>query len=45
MAQLADHLIGTVTFLGAAAGSGAGAMPDSAPLETPVVAFTGRNLR
>jgi uncharacterized protein (TIGR03086 family) len=36
VAQLADHLIGTVTFLGAAAGSGAGTTPDSGPLETRV---------
>jgi hypothetical protein len=32
--QLADQLIGSVTFLGAAAGSGAGAAPGPGPLET-----------
>jgi uncharacterized protein (TIGR03086 family) len=36
--QLADHLIGSVTFLGAAAGSGAGAAPGPGPLETRVAA-------
>jgi hypothetical protein len=34
--QLADHLTGSVTFLGAAAGSGAGAAPGPGPLETRV---------
>ena len=40
VAQLADHLIGTVTFLGAAAGTGAGASagPAAAPLEARVAA-------
>ena len=32
--RLAGHLIGPVTFLGAAAGSGAGAAPGPGPLET-----------
>jgi len=36
--QLADHLTGSVTFLGAAAGSGAGAAPGPGPLETRVAA-------
>ena len=38
VAQLADHLIGTVTFLGAAAGSGAGATPGLGSLESRVAA-------
>jgi len=38
VAQLADHLIGTVTFLGAAAGNGAGATPRSGSLEPRVAA-------
>jgi len=50
--QLADHLTGSVTFLGAAAGSGAGAAPSPGPLEAGpdaglldrLVAFTGRAL-
>jgi uncharacterized protein (TIGR03086 family) len=38
VAQLADHLIGTVTFLGAAASAGAGATPDPGSLEARVAA-------
>jgi uncharacterized protein (TIGR03086 family) len=38
VAQLADHLIGTVTFLGAAAGNGAGATPGRGSLEPRVAA-------
>jgi len=38
LAQLADHLIGTVTSLGAVAGNGAGATPGPGPLEARAAA-------
>lgn len=38
VAQLADHLIGTVTFLGAAASAGAGGEVGPGPVETRVAA-------
>ena len=46
--QLAEHLIGSVTYLGAAALAGAGASAEPAQhvlgVARQIIAFTGRNL-